>query len=207
MSAQMPGLARKLSTALVATGCFLATLAAVYVLHARWFRVDVVFYSALSDVAIAATIGATGLFSLRSASALGLFEKAQLLCLWLLTGYALAISLPTVIDRSLSFYLLEKLEQRGGGIRLDAMQRVIDDEFMAEYRVLDARLTEQIESGTILIAHGCVRLTEHGQRIAAFSRFFRSNLLPRERKLMGEYSATLTRPFDRSAATVDYQCQ
>lgn len=42
-----------------------------------------------------------------------------------LLAYGFAISVPTVIDRSLSMYILEKLQQRGGGIQLAAFDTVL----------------------------------------------------------------------------------
>lgn len=186
---------------------FLALLTAVYVVHARFFPVDVVFYSALLDVLIAAAVAAFALWSLHWFEPLGPLEKLQLIVIWVLSGYALAISIPTVIDRSLSFYLLEKLVQRGGGIRQDAFAKLMADEYMREHRLVDVRLTEQLESGTIVIRDGCVSLTDKGRRAAAFSRAFRTHFLPKHRLLMGEYSDSLTDPFARSAAPPDYACR
>lgn len=191
----------------VAIGLYIVVLLATYVLHARLFPVDVVLYSALGDAAVAAALCAVAIWRMPWFSLLQATERLLLVLVWLLGGYAFAISIPTVIDRSLSFYILEKLEQRGGGIRADAMERVIATEFMGEYRVTDARLTEQLASGTIEIDDGCVRLTPKGRRIAAFSSYFRAKLLPRERLLMGEYSDDLTQPFRRSSDNPDYLCQ
>ncbi len=187
-------------------GMFVSILLVVYVIHARFFSVDVVFYSALQDVLVAVVISA---ILVRLLPPFRIIESAErvLLCLiWLLGGYAFAISVPTVIDRSLSFYLLEKLDQRGGGIKQAALEGVIAGEFMQEYRVLDARLTEQLESGTIVIEDGCVRLTGKGKRVAGLSAAFRANFLPKHRQLLGEYSADLTTPLLRSRNIVDYQC-
>lgn len=196
----------KLALAVAATLAYLALLVIAYVVHVRFFTVDVVFYSALFDVAIAVGVGTLALWTLRWFDALSVLEKLQLSAIWLLTGYALAISVPTVIDRSLSFYLLEKLAQRGGGIRQDAFETIIIDEFLDEHRLVDARLTEQLESGTIAIHDGCVSLTAKGRRIAAFSRGFRAHFLPRQRLLMGTYSDELTDPFRRSVAQAPYRC-
>jgi hypothetical protein len=138
---------------------------------------------------------------------LGLFERAQLLVIMLLAGYALAISVPTVIDRSLSFYILEKLQQRGGGIRYAAFEQVFTQEYLKEHRLVDVRLTEQLESGTVRIEHGCVRLTDKGERLAHFSRYFRQHWLPKQRQLMGQYSDALTDPFRHSAPAPDYECE
>lgn len=196
----------KLTRASAATLGFGLLLVATYAMHARYAAVDVVFYSALTDVVVATVAATAMLWWLRWFAPLNGFEKVQLTVIWLLVGYALAISVPTVIDRSLSFYILEKLEQRGGGIRQDAFEHIFTGEFMREHRLVDVRLTEQLQSGTIRIKDGCVILTDKGRQIAAFSRAFRTHWLPRKRLLMGEYSDDLTDPFERSDATVGYRC-
>lgn len=197
----------KLLKAAALTALYIVVLILVYVLHMRYGRVDVVLYAAILDAIVAATLTGAVLFIapvLRDFSGL---EKAQLVAIWLLGGYAFAISVPTVIDRSLSFYILEKLQQRGGRIREDRFQDVFTKEYMVEHRLVDVRLTEQLESGTIVIDNGCVRLTERGQQLATFSRFYRGNLLPKQRLLKGEYTDDLTDPFRHSRADVDYLCR
>jgi hypothetical protein len=173
----------------------------------RWGRVNVVFYSAIACAVAATVVAAVPVLRARAFAGFSALEKTQLLLIWLLIGYAFAISVPTVIDRSLSFYLLEKLQQRGGGIREDAFAQVFTQEYMVEHHLVDVRLTEQLESGTIRIDKGCVLLTERGQRLARFSRWFRANMLPRQRLLMGQYTDALTDPFRNSDARTDYTCK
>ncbi|MCX7041654.1 MAG: hypothetical protein NT117_02990 [Gammaproteobacteria bacterium] len=197
----------KFLKAVMATVFFVACLLATYVLRMRYGQVDVVFYSTIGCAVVAVMAAGALLYGLRAFSEFSGLEKFQMLVIWLLVGYAFAISVPTVIDRSLSFYLLEKLQQRGGGIRQDRFQDVFVKEYMIEHRLVDVRLTEQLESGTIEINNGCVRLTPRGERLASFSRWFRATLLPRHRLLMGEYTDDLTNPFRNSTATVDYTCR
>ncbi len=197
----------KFLKAVMATVFFVACLLAAYVLRMRYGQVDVVFYSTIGCAVVAVMAAGALLYGLRAFSEFSGLEKFQMLVIWLLVGYAFAISVPTVIDRSLSFYLLEKLQQRGGGIRQDRFQDVFVKEYMIEHRLVDVRLTEQLESGTIQINNGCVRLTPRGERLASFSRWFRATLLPRHRLLMGEYTDDLTNPFRNSTATVDYTCR
>ncbi|UCV19543.1 hypothetical protein [Ferribacterium limneticum] len=185
---------------------FLATVA-FYVLSVRNLKVDVVFYSALGDTALATMVAAVILFWSGFFKSLTKFEKFLSVLLWLTLGYSLAISLPTVIDRSLSIYILEKLEQRGGGIRQDAFARVFTEEYLREHHLVEVRLTEQLESGTINLKAGCVKLTPKGASVVRFSRFFRQNLLPRQRLLMGAYSDELVDPFRESTDSPDYRCQ
>ena len=195
-----------LGRALLATAVFVVMLIAIYWGWMRYGRVDVVFYSAIGCAVAAAALMAVPLYRARAFAGFSALERLQLLAIWLLAGYAFAISVPTVIDRSLSFYLLEKLQQRGGGIREDAFADVFTKEYLPEHRLVDVRLTEQLQSGTIVIDDGCVELTSRGQRLAHFSRWFRAHWLPRHRLLMGEYTDDLTNPFRHGAGAVDYTC-
>lgn len=196
----------KLLDALKSTAFFVFILLSIYYLHITLFKVDVVFYSSILDGFIAAFIVGMLVFVARIAPALNGFEKSLLVVIWLLLGYGYAITIPTVIDRSLSFYIIEKIQQRGGGIKKSSLNHIFTGEFVAESRLADVRLTEQLESGTVELVDGCIVLTEKGDLIASFGQFFRKNLLPKERLLMGEYSADLTDPFKNSAVDVDYTC-
>lgn len=198
---------RKYIQEAVAALVFVAVLLIVYVVHIKFFRINVVFYAAIADVFVAAFITLLLVWNVKFFNVFSNFERVQMLLIWLLLGYAFAISVPTVIDRSLSFYILEKIEQRGGGIRFDAFQDVFTKEYVKEHRLVDVRLTEQMESGTIEFQNGCVKLTPKGVRIAEFSRYFRQHWLPKERLLMGQYSDELTDPFRYSLGEVGYECK
>ena len=196
----------KLKKAFTASVIFLSLLTIFYFIHVKYFQVNVVFYSAILDAILAALFATGLLFRLSYFNIFSIFEKFQMAAIWILIGYAFAISVPTVIDRSLSFYILEKLQQRGGGIEYSRFEDVFTKEYLYEHRLVDVRLTEQMASGTITVKDGCVKLTKHGERLAGFSRFFRQNFLPKERLLMGEYSDALTDPFRDSIHRMGYEC-
>lgn len=191
----------------IANILFVTLLLITYVVHVTFFKVNVVFYSSILDGILAALLALTTVSIIKWLDIYSHFEKLQLVLSWFLLGYAFAISVPTVIDRSLSFYTLEKLQQRGGGIQLSAFEDVYSKEYMKEHRLVDVRLTEQEQSGTIVIQNGCVKLTPWGNTLATGSRFFRNHFLPKERLLMGKYSSDLTDPFKKSTTAVDYLCQ
>jgi hypothetical protein len=191
----------------IATAVYTLLLLVIYVLHVRYVPVNVVFYSAILDAVLATILAAALIATVRWFKVFTRFETLQLCCIWLLLGYSFAISVPTVIDRSLSFYILEKLQQRGGGIKLDAFDQVFTQEYVKEHRLVDVRLTEQQQSGTVEIKDGCVKLTAWGQTIASSSRYFRAHFLPKQRLLMGKYSDDLTDPFRNSVERMDYRCQ
>ena len=197
----------KSKNAIISTIIFFILVGLIYYIHISFFNVNVVFYASITDAVLAALLTWVILYTSKCFSLFNHFEKIQLLMIWLLVGYSLAISVPTVIDRSLSFYILEKLHQRGGGIRFDAFEDVFTKEYVKEHRLVDVRLTEQLEAGTVTIENGCVKLSEKGKNFARFSTIFRRNLLPKKRLLMGHYSDDLTDPFKASIKKVDYYCE
>lgn len=198
----------KLARLLAATGLYLVLLCAIWIAHVHLLRVDVVFYSAMGAAALAVLLHALLALATPLLRGFNAFEKFQHLASCVLLGYIVAISVPTVLDRSLSFYILEKLQQRGGGIQLSHFDQVFTEEYLREHRLVDVRLTEQAESGTIVIdPNGCVKLTPKGERLASFSRYFRQHWLPRQRLLRDAYTDALTDPFAHGAASPDYLCQ
>jgi hypothetical protein len=193
--------------ALLTSAIFVFVLLLVHYIHVRYFAVNVVLYAAVLDVFIAIVITAAGCWASKLLAAYSGLERVLLILVWALLGYSFAISVPTVIDRSLSFYILEKLDQRGGGIEQARMGDVFTKEYMVEHHLVDIRLTEQLQSGTITIHDGCVLLTDKGRRIAELSRFYRKHFLPKQRLIMGSYTDVLTDPFRHSQDEVDYTCK
>jgi hypothetical protein len=192
--------------AFVACLLFVVLLLATYVVHARYLPVSVIFYSAMLDGAIAAVATLGIVAATRWFGVLDGFAKSLLFLLWLLGGYAFAISVPTVLDRSLSFYLLEKIDERGGRVPLNRFGYIFTHEYMRDHHLVEVRLTEQEASGTVSIDDGCVTLTSRGREMVRLSRFFRRELLARHRLLMGHYSDALTRPFPPGANAAADHC-
>lgn len=187
---------------------YAVVLAIVYVAHVWFFNVNVVLYSAILDAMISCAIVGTVALIVKARLPFDGFNLVLLVVIWAIGGYAFAISGPALLDRSLSFYILEKLQQRGGGILESRMGEVFRDEYMPEFRLVDVRLTEQLQSGTITIENGCVKLTPRGERLAALSRFIRTNLLPKHRLLAGVYTDALVDPFRASKkGPIGYECQ
>lgn len=196
----------KSKSILLATIGYLIFFLLIHYAHFIYGYVDVVFYAALMDVLMAAAIMTLVLYSAETFKMLTEWEKRLLVFVWLLIGYGFSISVPAVIDRSLSFYILEKIQQRGGGIQENDFESMFINEYMKEHRLVDVRLTEQLQSGTILIEAGCVRLTKKGEMIATISRYYRKNFLPKKRLLKGKYSDVLTDPFRDSNKNNTYIC-
>tara|TARA_R110001606_G_scaffold155424_3_gene297624 strand:- start:9094 stop:9729 length:636 start_codon:yes stop_codon:yes gene_type:complete len=117
-----------------------------------------------------------------------------------------AVMGPTVIDRSLSIYIVQKIDQRGGRVAESAMRDIFVKEYLPEFRLVDVRMTEQVTSGTVEIENGCIILTPKGRRLSVFADFYRNIFLPRRRYLMGEVTDQLTDPFANAKQVVDTTC-
>jgi hypothetical protein len=197
----------KIKKFIVVTLLYITILFSTYYLHITFFNVDVVFYDAVIDVVVAALILIIFIFKLKYFELFTFFEKAQASIIMLLLGYALAITVPTVIDRSLSFYILEKIEQQGGGIKYSSINDIFTEDYLVEHRLMDIRITEQIESGTIKFIDSCIVLTDRGRYLSSFSRFFRKNFLPKKRLIQGKYTDDLVDPFSNGSNLKKYSCQ
>lgn len=187
---------------------YLIVFIAVYLMHVNFFKVNVIFYASIFDSFLALLIFlAIYLVFLRAFKIFNFFESFSIFLSLFLVGYSLSISLPTVIDRSLSFYFLEKIKQHEGSIKESSMRDIFTDDYMVEYKLIEMRITEQLESGTIELNDGCIILTNRGHVIAEFGDFFRKNLLAKKRLILEEYSDQLTNPFQNSKIKEKYLCK
>lgn len=182
---------KKFLTIILLIGLYLLLFAGLNIAHFRLLPVTVVLYAALFDALLAAALVAALVFVLpRQRLSATVAEIMLSLCVGFLIAVIYSIMVPTLIDRSLSLYMLEKLQQYGGGIKQEAVADVIKRDYFAERDVVAARLTEQLKSGTIAVSNGCVRLTPLGEFVARLSQFSRKALLPKQR----ENSAPLLPP-------------
>ena len=172
---------------------FFILLTSIYLFHINFFHVNVIFYSAIFDTILATLFTLLILHFVKHLNIFSFYEKFQISIICLLIGYSLSITIPTIIDRSLSFYILEKIEQRGGGIKQSSFEEIFVKEYISEYQLVNVRLTEQLMSGTIIIEDGCVKLTEFGKKLASFSQNFRKHFLAKKRLLSGEYTDKLVK--------------
>ena len=133
----------------------------INLLHFHFLRVEVLMYAAFLDILIAGALVAIAI-ALTGWLRLASIDVLFAIVIGALITALYVILVPTLIDRSLSVYMLEKTHQRGGGIRKDAFLDIWRGEYLMEYRVVDTRLTEQIASGTLVLRDGCVLLTPRG---------------------------------------------
>jgi hypothetical protein len=183
---------------------FIACLIATNIIHNLYFHVNVVLFSTLLDAVFSLIIVMGILSTFKWFRKFTSFEILSVAIILVLTGYVYAISLPTLIDRSLSIYLLEKINQKNG-VDLNVVDQLISKEYVKDHQLAKVRITEQLESGTIVIKNGCVLLTPKGEFIVKIASYIQKNLLPKKRLLMGEYNDSLTDPLALTS-TKEFSC-
>jgi len=192
---------------LLASSIYIILFLLVYLVHIHFFGIDVIFYASILDALIALILFLIVFFYSRCFKTYNYFETFTVSCILLLLGYSFSISVPTVIDRSLSFYYLEKIRQHDGAIKMSSMHEIFTRDYVDEYKVVEMRLTEQLSSGTILVQGDCIVLTRRGYLLTSFSDFFRRNLLANKRLILDKYSDQLTDPLRDSKSNPDYLCE
>lgn len=197
---------RLLESVALILAMFLVFLAVNYI-HFSQFQVHVILYACITDLLIAGALVVPAHFLLRRdrwrehGLELGLSAVIGALSIVLYSVLG-----PTVIDRSLSIYLVEKVEQRGGAVAEAAIPALIVEEYMPEYRLVDVRLTEQLYSRTLRLEGECLRLTPRGRAMAQAVRFYRAHFLPKRRVLRDEVTDQLTHPFQGAPHRVQTAC-
>jgi hypothetical protein len=187
---------------------YLMLFLCIGIVHFRFLAVTVVLYAALLDAALAAVVTAVIAFGpLRPRLTATAAEIALSLCLGVLLAVLYSIMVPTLIDRSLSLYMLEKLHAHGAGITPESLARAITEDYFDERRVVDARLIEQLKSGTITIANGCVRLTPRGKLVVRLSQLYRKTLLPRPHEFLAATPGDLAAKSQHSVRGISRACE
>jgi hypothetical protein len=184
-----------------------AAFLTINIIHFQFFVVSVILYACIIDLLLALSLVIPGwVYFRRGRTQLNHMETTLGAIVASLCIVLYAVLGPTVIDRSLSIYILEKLNQRGGEIALAKVGDVFVQEYLPEYRLVDVRLTEQLTSRTAVIEGDCLILTPRGKFMAEFMNAYRRTFLPRKRYLMGTVTDQLTRPFDNAPQRVDVSC-
>lgn len=174
-------------------------------LHFEFLPVQVLLYACLQDALVASVI-AVAAVRLFAPGALDVIDSALSFGLANAAIAIYAIMGPTVIDRSLSLYIVEKVELHGGAVAESAVSAIFVEEYLPEFNVVGVRITEQLRSGTLTLDDGCLRLTARGAALAAFTRWYRAHFLPRRRMVLGEETDALRRPFEGRRLEVNATC-
>lgn len=147
-------------------------LAIFIVLHRSMLFAEtaILFYRGLALSIVAALVLAAGIgFVARSrinlAAALGCVITSLSLNLCFL------VLIPVTVDRSISVFLLTRIENDNGKITEPELEKNFREQYLGRMRQIDRRIGEQSASGNITIdKDGKIRMTPQGRAFLRFSR-------------------------------------
>ena len=171
---------------------YLLLFAIIYFVHINFFYVNVLLYSLFFDVFISLILT----YFIFYKKALFEFRELNYLIVIAFSIGCFFIMIPTIIDRSLSIFLLQKIDEYDGNLNISNLDQIFKEQYMKEHEIIKLRITEQLESDTIELLDNCVKLTKKGEIIVKVTNFYRKNLLPKKRLVLDEYTDKLTKPFN-----------
>ena len=152
----------------------------VNIIHFHFFTPQVILYSLLFDLVVSLAIVIVGLVIMNRT--FYLYKNLLLTIFFLIsTSQALVIYsfvVPTAIDRSLSVYLLEELENNQGALSISDFNNIAKHDYFNDMNVVKTRINEQISTGSIVIIDNRVILTDKGKTLIKIFAFVKKYLLP-----------------------------
>jgi len=133
--------------------------------------ITILFYRGVTlAVAIAMLVGLVGIWLARRNGDTSLPVAAAALSFSL--NVCFLVLLPVTVDRSVTVYLLSRIESRQAtGIAAAGLQQAFIDGYVVKMGAIDRRIDEQLKSGNITVdRRGKVRLTPQGERFMRLSR-------------------------------------
>lgn len=146
--------------------------------HGRVLGMTVILYGSVLDAALA-ILGTALLFHFMRFRRSWDLEPIFFFSSLFLALVIYCIMVPTLVDRSLSVFVLETVEQKK---RIDEskLEGVILSRYLKEMDVTNQRIQEQLASGTIVRRGNEYVLSPWGHTIVEITRFYKENLLPRK---------------------------
>ena len=160
--------------ALVATS--FAAFLALYVAIRAYAPDPIVFYQGLSVVAASSVaLRAVGWAISRTvppaAQWVGHTVLVPAIAIHALLGYAFVITIPSLLDRSISIYVIAAVAQSGErGLTREELQAGFLRDYVSGTATIDKRLAEQLASGHVADSGGRLRTTERGERVYRVNR-------------------------------------
>jgi len=77
---------------------------------------------------------------------------------------------PVTFDRSITMFLLARIEAQNGRLDAPALERIFVAEYLGSMRQIDRRVEEQSLSGNIVVQSGRIYLTPQGRRLMSEAR-------------------------------------
>jgi len=154
-------------------------LALIYIISFRFFHPETVYYFGIGTILIGAIL-LSAVFFLFFGAKKEFFQKLFIqtrdffpcLLAAVFLMYSFHITIPTLVDRSISIYLLNLLDTEGGPVSINNLQDKFLAGYVGGYSVVCRRMFEQVQSGNVTHQASTYTLTARGKRTVAFLRAF-----------------------------------
>lgn len=80
------------------------------------------------------------------------------------------IVFPVTFDRSITMFLLARIERQDGQLDARGLEQVFVRQYLGDLRQIDRRIAEQSLSGTIRVERGRIHITPQGRRLLKGAR-------------------------------------
>jgi hypothetical protein len=159
----------------------------VNTIHFNYFTVSVVLYALLLDIIITFFILIVALAIINKEY---YFSKNILITIFFLLASTQVLVLysfviPTAVERSLSVYLLERIERNSGSLSIAEFNSIAKNDYFNDMNVTETRINEQIATGSIEIIDNQVILTDKGKAMLKAFSFIKTYFLPKKDNKIG----------------------
>ncbi len=80
------------------------------------------------------------------------------------------ITFPVTFDRSITMFLLSRIERQDGQLTAPMLEQLFVREYLGDMRQIDRRVAEQTLSGNVRVQQGHIHMTAQGARLLAGGR-------------------------------------
>lgn len=157
--------------------CYLAALGTGLLLYLALIAspllggVPILFYRGIAVALLAAPLlGLLLALAARRVRMLDLPTIVGAVALSLAFNISFLIVFPVTFDRSITMFLLARIDRQDGQLDVRGLERVYVREYLGEMRQIDRRIEEQTLSGNIRVVDGRIVLTPQGHRLLASGR-------------------------------------
>ena len=165
---------------------FFTTFFIVNFLHFYFFEVSVILYALIFDIFISSLVFILITFKTHKSYYKNSITYILFILFTLNLLFTYSILIPTAIDRSLSIYMLEQIDEKNGSLDLETFETQISKNYFYDMNVIKTRINEQIETGSIDLKNNEISLTEKGKILLGIFNFVKSNFLPKKRVIKND---------------------
>lgn len=155
---------------------YCATIALGFLLYVALIRspllggVAILFYRGVAIAGVVAFLLLVAGIAARHQMRLAPETLVGAVALSLAFNISFLIVFPVTFDRSITMFLLARIERQDGQLDARGLEQVFVRQYLGDLRQIDRRIAEQSLSGTIRVERGRIHITPQGRRLLKGAR-------------------------------------